>query len=145
MLVIKYKSRELLFLPRGESGENLRLMRSIDEHHLEHSYKGVCQMQDYLSISGYKVNHKRLRRLMRKMGIGALYPKKNLSRLGKAKYIHSYLLRNRVITRSNEVWAIDISYIPMRRGFAYLTVIIDWYSCYTVGWQLSNTLEAEDR
>lgn len=80
---------------------------------------------------------------MRKMVIYPIYPKQNLSKLGKAKYIHPYLLRGLNITRSNQVWAIDISYIPMKRGFMYLTVVIDWYSRYVIGWQLSNTLEAE--
>lgn len=129
--------------PKGENKQNLELMQLIDKHHLEHPYKGVLQMQDYLKSEGLAFNEKRIRRLMRKMCIEAMYPKLNLSRLGKAKYIRPYLLRDLKIERPNKVWAIDISYIPMQKGFMYLTVVIDWYSRHIVGWQLSNTLEAE--
>jgi len=129
--------------PKGESPENLQLMKLIDKHHLKHPYKGVLQMQDYLREVSYKVSEKRVRRLMRKMGIYPIYPKINLSKLGKAKYIHPYLLRDLHINRPNQVWSIDISYIPMKRGFMYLTVVIDWYSRYVIGWQLSNTLESQ--
>ena len=85
----------------------------------------------------------RYARLMSLMGIEAIYPKRNLSKLGKAKYIQPYLLRGLKINRSNQVWQIDISYVPMERGFMYLTAVIDVYSRYIVGWQLSNTLEKE--
>ncbi len=77
------------------------------------------------------------------MAIYPIYPKVNHSKLGKAKYLYPYLLRNLAINRANQVWAIDISYIPMKRGFMYLTVVIDWFSSMVIGWQLSNTLEAE--
>jgi len=99
-------------------------------------------MQDFLRGQGYCVNHKRVRRLLRKMGVMAIYPKKNLSKLGDAKYIRPYLLRNLVIEKPNQVWAIDITYIPMEKGFMYLTAIIDLYSRYVVGWDISNSLEA---
>lgn len=137
-------SRSSLYVkPKGESKQNLKLMELIDKHHLKHPYKGVLQMQDYLKMEGEHVNVKRVRRLMRKMAIYPIYPKVNLSKLGKAKYIYPYLLRDLTIGRANQVWAIDISYIPMKRGFMYLTVVIDWYSRMVIGWQLSNTLEAE--
>lgn len=137
-------SRSSLYVkPKGESNQNLKLMELIDKHHLKHPYKGVLQMQDYLKMEGEHVNVKRVRRLMRKMAIYPIYPKVNLSKLGKAKYIYPYLLRDLTIGRANQVWAIDISYIPMKRGFMYLTVVIDWYSRMVIGWQLSNTLEAE--
>ena len=100
-------------------------------------------MQDELREEGFCYNVKRIRRLLRKMGIEAIYPKRNLSKLGQARYIHPYLLRNLQIERPNQVWAIDITYIPMRRGFMYLTAIIDVYSRYIVGWQVSNSLEKE--
>ena len=131
------------FTPKGESKENLRIMKLMDSHNLIHPYKGVLQMQDFLKMEGIYSNVKRVRRLFRKMGIEALYPKKNLSKLGLAKYIHPYLLRNLSIIKPNQVWAIDISYIPMKNGFMYLTVVVDWYSRKILGWQLSNTLEAE--
>ncbi len=98
-------------------------------------------MQSQLAMLDYTVNVKRVRRLMRKMGIEAIYPQKKLSKLGQAKYIHPYLLRNLEITHANQVWSTDISYIPMKRGFMYLYAIIDVYSRYILGWRLSNTLE----
>lgn len=133
----------LYYKPLGESDLNLKLMRMIDEIHLEEPAFGVLRLQDELEERGYKVNIKRIRRLRNKMGIKTIYPKRNLSKLGKAKYIHPYLLRNLKIERSNQVWAIDITYIPMRKGFMYLTAVIDVYSRYILGWQLSNSLDKE--
>lgn len=133
----------LYYKPLGESDLNLKLMRMIDEIHLEEPAFGVLRLQDELEERGYKVNVKRIRRLRNKMGIKTIYPKRNLSKLGKAKYIHPYLLRNLKIERSNQVWAIDITYIPMRKGFMYLTAVIDVYSRYILGWQLSNSLDKE--
>lgn len=130
------------YVAKRESTENQRLMRLMDEHHLECPTKGVLQMQDFLKDMGYEVNEKRVRRLLRKMGIEAIYPKKNLSRIGQAKYIMPYLLGNLCIERANQVWQIDITYIPMKKGFMYLTAIIDVYSRFIVGWGLSNTLSA---
>lgn len=131
--------------PKGESELNLKLMRLLDEIYLDNPTYGVLRMQDELEEHGHWVNEKRVRRLMRKMGLEAIYPKKNLSKLGKAKYIHPYLLRHLKITRPNQVWAIDITYIPMRNGFMYLTAIIDLYSRYIIGWKLSNTLDKENQ
>lgn len=133
----------LYYSPRGESELNLELMRVIDKLMLNDPTLGVIGMTDELSEHGYHVNVKRVRRLMRLMGLEAIYPKKNLSRLGKAKYIRPYLLRNLQIERPNQAWAIDISYIPMKKGFMYLTAIIDLYSRYIVGWQVSNSMEKE--
>jgi putative transposase len=117
-------------------------MRLLDEHYLDHPTEGVIRMRDFLLALGIVANHKRVRRLLRLMGLMAIYPKKNLSRLGQAKYIRPYLLKNLKITRPNQVWAIDITYIPMPKGFLYLTAIIDVYSRYVVGWGLSNSLDA---
>jgi len=128
----------------GESEENLHIMRLMDEEFIEHPTHGVLQMQDYLLALSYAVNAKRVRRLLRKMGIMALYPKRNLSKLGHAKYIRPYLLRGLKVTRPNHVWAIDITYIPMAKGFMYLTAIIDVYSRYVVAWELFNSLDAEN-
>jgi len=100
-------------------------------------------MQDHLLHKGYHINHKRVRRLLRTMGLMAIYPKKNLSRIGNAKYIYPYLLRNMKITAPNQVWAIDITYVPMKKGFMYLTAIIDLYSRFVVGWGISNSLDVE--
>ena len=131
------------YKPLGETSINLELMRYMDSLFLNDPTLGVLGMQDELSDLGFDFNPKRIRRLMRIMCLEPIYPKRNLSRLGLAKYIHPYLLRHMAITRSNQVWAIDITYIPMRHGFLYLTAIIDVYSRFIVGWQLSNTLEKE--
>ena len=133
----------LYYAPKGEKAENLEIMRIMDEHYLKHPTEGVIRIQDMLFTLGFVVNHKRIRRLLRLMGLMAIYPKKNLSKLGLKKYIHPYLLKGLNINRPNQVWAIDITYIPMKNGFLYLTAIIDVYSRYIVGWGLSNTLEAE--
>ena len=128
----------------GESEENLRIMRIMDEEFLEHPTHGVLQMQDFLFATGFMINHKRVRRLLRKMGIMAIYPLRNLSKLGHAKYVRPYLLRGLKITKPNQVWAIDITYIPMQKGFMYLTAIIDVYSRYIVAWDVFNSLDAEN-
>lgn len=133
----------LYYQPKGESAENLEIMRIMDEHYLKHPTEGVISMQDLLFALGFVVNHKRVRRLLRLMGLMAIYPKKNLSKLGLKKYIHPYLLKGLDITRPNQVWGIDITYIPMKNGFLYLTAIIDVYSRYIVGWGISNTLDAD--
>lgn len=130
------------YKPRGENPENLQIMRIIDEHHLDYPTKGVLRMQDFLRDNGFIISEKRVRRLMRLMNINVIYPKKDLSRLGQARYIRPYLLRNLEINRVNQVWQIDITYIPMAKGFMYLTAIIDVFSRFVPGWSLSNTLEA---
>ena len=132
------------YKPAPESEENLAIMRLMDEHYLDHPTHGVLQMQDYLFMCSFIVNTKRVRRLLRLMGIMALYPKRNLSKLGLAKYIRPYLLKGLTIERPNQVWGIDITYIPMANGFMYLTAIIDLYSRYIVGWDVFNSLNAEN-
>lgn len=129
------------YAPLGETQENLKIMHLMDEHYLKHPTEGVLRMRDFLLALGIIANHKRVRRLLRLMGLMAIYPKRNLSRLGQAKYIKPYLLRGLKITRPNQVWAIDITYIPMPKGFLYLTAIIDIYSRYVVGWGISNSLD----
>ena len=133
----------LYYKPCGEKPENLEIMRILDEHYFKHPSHGVIRMQDLLFALGFVVNHKRVRRLLRLMGLMAIYPKKNLSKLGLKKYIHPYLLKGLNIERPNQVWATDITYLPMKNGFLYLTAIIDLYSRYVVGWGISNSLEAD--
>ena len=116
----------------------------MDRHHLDHPTKGVVQMRDFLVSLGIVIGIKRVRRLMRRMGLEAIYAKPNLSKLGRARYVHKYLLRNMKITRRNQVWSTDITYIPMHRGFLYLYAIIDVYSRYIVGWGLYSTLESSN-
>lgn len=144
---------ELLGIPRssyyyepcGETPYNLELMRLMDELFLEDPVLGVLRMTDALWDRGHRVNEKRVRRLMRKMGMEPIYPKRNLSKLGKAEYVHPYLLRDIPVEGPDQVWGVDITYIPMERGFMYLTGLIDHYSRYIVGWELSNSLEKEEQ
>ena len=139
--LLEVNRSNLYYSPVGESFENLSVMRLMNENYLENPTYSVLRMQDELYERGVHLNHKRVRKLMRKMGLEAIYPKPNLSRLGKAKYIHPYLLRNLSIHHPNKVWAIDITYIAMEKCFMYITVILDVYSRYIVGWRLSNTLD----
>lgn len=132
------------YKPKGESQENLEMMRKMDAEHLEDGSKGVIGMTDFLREEGYRVGERKVRRLMRLMGIQAIYPKKHLSTLGETVYIKKYLLRGLKIDHRNQVWSIDISYIPMKKGFMYLTAIIDVYSRFIVGWSLHNTLDASN-
>lgn len=141
--VLRVNRSSLYYKPLGESEENLSLMELMDRIFTDDPTLGVLGMQDELGERKISANPKRIRRLLRKMGLEAIYPKRNLSRLGYAKYVHPYLLRNLDIEGPNHVWAIDITYIPMKKGFMYLTAIIDLYSRYIVGWQLSNSLENE--
>jgi len=134
----------IYYAPVQESTKNLNIMRLMDEYYLNHPTYGVLQMQDYILSKDILVNHKRVRRLLRKMGIMAIYPKRNLSKLGLAKYIHPYLLKGLKTDHPNQVWAIDITYIPMAKGFMYLTAVIDIYSRFVVGWNVFNNLDAEN-
>lgn len=138
-------ARSLLYYePVGESQQNLHLMRLMDEEFLDHPTHGVLQMLDFLLSLGFVVNAKRIRRLLRKMGIMAIYPRRNLSRLGHSRYIRPYLLKGLKIEKANQVWEIDITFVPMKRGFMYLTAIIDVYSRYVVGWDVFNSLDAQN-
>ena len=129
--------------PKGENEQNLTMMRLMDEHILEEPTAGVLTMQSMLQDKGHRAGYERVRRLMRKACIYAIYPRRHLTVLGEKKYLHPYLLRDLEVIRSGQVWAIDITYIPMQKGFMYLTAIIDVYSRYIVGWGLSNSLAAE--
>jgi putative transposase len=124
--------------------EDLALMRRIDEIHLKLPFFGSRKIRDRLQREGYRVNRKKVQRLMRLMGIHALYPKKRRTSLPeKGHKIYPYLLRNVAVVRPNQVWAADICYIPMARGFLYLVAIMDWYSRKVLSWRLSNTLDTE--
>jgi putative transposase len=129
------------YIPGTESSENLALMRWIDEQYMRTPFYGWPRMTETLRRQGYEVNHKRVQRLMRVMGLQAIYPKtRPKSALAEHK-IYPYLLHGLAITRPNQVWSTDITYIPMVNGFMYLVAIIDWYSRYVSSWELSNTLE----
>jgi len=129
------------YQPAGESAYNLQLMRLIDEQYLRTPFYGWPRMTAYLCREGHDVNHKRVQRLMHKMGLQAIYPKPKTSLTGKGHTIYPYLLRGLAIERPNFVWSADITYIPMHQGFMYLVAIMDWFSRYVLTWQLSNTLD----
>ena len=116
-------------------------MKKIDELFLECPFYGFRQMRTSLRDLGYRVGRKRVQRLMRKMGLMAIYRKPKTSRPHPDHKVYPYLLRNLKIDRPNQVWASDITYIPMRRGYMYLVAIMDWYSRYVLSWRLSNTLD----
>ena len=128
-------------VPKPVSEEELELMALIDRCHLKHPFYGSRRIRDWLEDHGYRVNRKKVQRLMRTMDLAAQYPKRNLSLANQAHKVYPYLLRGLVIDRPNQVWATDITYIPMARGFVYLVAITDWYSRKVLSWRVSNTLD----
>jgi putative transposase len=129
--------------PATASVENLALMAQIDREYTKHPFFGSRRMTTWLRSAGHEVNRKRVQRLMRLMGLEAVYPKPRLSSGGAGHKVYPYLLRNVAIERVNQVWSTDITYIPLPRGFMYLTAVMDWHSRYVLSWRLSNTLEVE--
>ena len=129
--------------PEPVSEADLALMRLIDEIHLELPFYGTRRMRDELEERGHKVNRKRVQRLMRLMGLRALYPRRRTSQPGKGHKIYPYLLRGLSIERANQVWATDISFIPMAKGFMYLVAIMDWHSRRVLSWRVSNTMDTD--
>jgi len=123
--------------------EDLELMRIIDEQYLKTPSWGTRSMRNYLRRLGYKINRKRVQRLMRLMGLEAIYPKPKTSRPHPAHKVYPYLLRNMIVDRPNQVWTADITYIPMSRGFMYLVAVMDWHSRKVLSWRISNTLDTE--
>jgi len=131
------------YKPRAVKAEDLELMRLIDGQYLKTPTWGSRSMRNYLRRLGYKINRKRVQRLMRLMGLEAIYPRPRTSRAHPGHKIYPYLLRNLSIERPNQVWAADITYIPMSRGFMYLVAVMDWHSRKVLSWRLSNTMEAD--
>jgi len=129
--------------PQPESEYNLQLMRLIDEQYIRRPFYGSRRMREWLRGQGHGVCRDRIRRLMRLMGIEAIYPKPRLSIKDKEHRIYPYLLRDLKIDHADQVWTADITYIRLRRGFAYLVAIMDWFSRYVVSWELSLTLETD--
>jgi putative transposase len=130
------------YRPRSESAEELHLLKRLDRIFTDHPVYGSRRLQVALSREGVPVGRRRIRRLMRKLGLWAVRPKRNTSKPNPAHKVYPYLLRGKVIDRPNQVWATDITYIPMRRGFLYLVAIIDWATRRVLSWRLSNTLTA---
>lgn len=131
----------LYYKSHGESEENLLLMRLLDEEYTRHPFKGVLRMEAYLRELGYEVNKKRVRRLLRLLGLEAIYPKKNISKSNPEHQKYPYLLKDLSVTRPNQVWCTDITYIRLSQGFVYLVAIMDWYSRYVLSWRISNSLD----
>lgn len=125
---------------KSESKENLIIMRRMDELHLKHPNMGSRMLSDTLNLEGYAVNRKRIQRLMRLMGIEAIYPKKKLTTRNPEHEVYPYLLRGKEVTFRNQVWSTDITYIPVKMGFLYLVAVIDWFSRFVLSWRLSNSL-----
>jgi putative transposase len=126
-----------------ESAEDLKLMRLMDEFHLRWPFYGSPRMTWRLQQAGYAVNRKRVQRLMRRMGMEATYPRPRTSQPHPEHRIYPYLLRNVLVSRPDQVWSADITYVPLRHGFMYLVAILDWHSRYVLAWRLSNTLDSE--
>jgi putative transposase len=131
----------LYYQPVGESAYNLRLMRLLDEQYTRTPFYGWPRMTAWLRREGHPVNPKRVRRLLRLMGLQAIYPQPKTSTPAPDHKRYPYLLRGLKITRPGQVWSTDITYVPMQRGFMYLVAVIDWFSRYVLAWQLSNTLD----
>jgi putative transposase len=133
----------LYYQPQEESEANLRLMRLIDRQYTRTPFYGSRRMTAWLRVQGWGVNRKRVGRLMRVMGIEAVYPKPKLSARGKGHKIYPYLLRELEVERADQVWCADITYIPMAHGLVYLVAVMDWFSRYVLSWALSLTMEEE--
>lgn len=125
-----------------ESGENLHLMRLLDEQYTRCPFYGVLRMTAWLHQQGYAVNEKRVRRLLRQMGLMAVYPKPRLSQPSAGAQLYPYLLTGMKIERSDQVWSTDITYVRLSQGFVYLVAIMDWYSRYVLSWEVSVTLDS---
>jgi putative transposase len=141
--VLKLSRSGSYYEPVADSAEELELCRLIDEIHLDKPFLGSRRIRDELEDRGLAVNRKRIRRLMNKLSITAVAPGPKLSLPGKGHTIYPYLLRGVDVTRPNQVWAADITYIPMPKGFLYLVAVMDWHSRRVLSWRLSNTMEAD--
>lgn len=133
----------MYYKPRPINPEDLQIMRLIDEQYLKTPSSGSRSMHDYLRRLGYKIGRKRIQRLMRLMGLQAIYPKPKTSRPHPAHKVYPYLLKGMTINRPNQVWAADITFIPMSCGYMYLVAIMDWHSRKVLSWKISNLLDTE--
>jgi putative transposase len=140
--VLRISRGSVYYLPRPVSGADLALMRRLDELHLEFPFAGSRMLRGLLAAEGCKVGRRHVKTLMQRMGIEALYRRPRTTKPEPGHKIYPYLLRGMEITRPNQVWAMDITYIPMARGFVYLAVVLDWASRRVLAWRLSITMEA---
>ena len=139
--VLQISRSTVYYQARPVSQADLWLMRQIDELHLNYPFAGSRMLRDLLGHQGLEVGRRHIRTLMRRMGIEAIYRRPNTSKPAPGHRIYPYLLRGLAITRSNQVWAMDITYIPMARGFVYLAAVVDWFSRRVLAWKLSITME----
>jgi putative transposase len=139
--VLQISRSTVYYEPRPVSESDLMLMRRIDELHLEYPFAGSRMLRDMLSRQGFEVGRRHVRTLMRRMAMEAIYRRPNTSTPAPEHRIYPYLLRGLAITRPNQVWAMDITYIPMARGFVYLAAVVDWFSRRVLAWKLSITME----
>jgi putative transposase len=142
-VLLKLSRSRLYYEPQPVSAVDLAIMRRIDVLHLDHPFAGSRMLRDLLRGEGGAIGRERVARMMRRMGIEALYRRPNTSKPAPGHKIYPYLLRDRAVERPNEVWAMDITYIPMARGFVYLAAVVDWFSRRVLAWRLSITLEVE--
>jgi putative transposase len=131
----------LYYEPVPESAANLALMRLLDEQYLRTPFYGSRRLTVWLQRQGHDVNRKRVQRLLRLMGLEVMYPRPRTTLAGAGHKVYPYLLREVAVDRPNQVWSTDITYVPMQRGFLYLTAILDWYSRFVLAWRLSNSLD----
>ena len=140
--VLRISRGSVYYLPRPVSATDLEIMRRLDRLHLEFPFAGSRMLRGLLSAEGYKIGRRHVKTLMKRMGIEALYRRPRTTQPGPGNKIYPYLLRGMEVARPNQVWAMDITYIPMARGFVYLTVVLDWFSRRILSWRLSITMEA---
>jgi putative transposase len=143
--LLELSRSSVYYQPQPISETDLRLMRRIDELHLEHPFAGARMLRDMLKLEGHQIGRKHVSTLMKKLDIQAIYRKANTSRRNQAHRIYPYLLRDLAIDHPNQVWAMDATYIPMRRGFVYLSAVLDWATRRVLAWRLSNGLTADPR
>src|SRR5471030_2318979 len=140
---IKLSRSSVYYRPRPVSPADLAIMRRIDELHLEFPFAGSRMLRDFLRAEGVEIGRHRVITMMRRMGIEALYRRPNTSKPAPGHKIHPYLLRGLAVERPNQVWAMDITYIPMARGFVYLAAVLDWWSRRVLSWRVSITMEVD--
>ena len=141
--VLQLSRSTLYYRPRPVSAEDLVIMRRIDELHLDFPFAGTRMLRDMLNLEGVEIGRDKVKRMMRRMGIEALYRRPNTSKPAPGHKIYPYLLRKLPVTRPNQVWAMDITYIPMARGFVYLTAVVDWLTRRVLAWRLSISMAVD--
>src|SRR6202051_4544760 len=140
--ILKISRGSVYYLPRPVSSADLEIMRQLDPLHLEYPFAGSRMLRGLLALQGCKIGRRHVKTLMRRMGIEALYRRHRTTKPEPGHKIHPYLLRGLSVERPNQVWAMDITYMPLARGFGYLAVVLDWFSRRVLSWRVSITMEA---